>query len=254
MDRPKLAFGVEPAKWKYRLRLARYAGLAEALAEFVRAPRPGGNPKVELLDVGVGNGRTLRYCESAGVADQINFYGVDSSPRRLGQVYGGPLWQLRQVDVQAGLPFADNRFDAVVCEQLLEHVPDSLAVIKEMTRVLVPGGLLVAGVPIFRPLPAYLRRTLVPKLDRLLGTRRDHVQAFTKSAFCRLLQRGGDLEIREARGFRVFSGGPLRFLENYHWWYRFQRFLGRHFPSCCIEVQVLAHKRPSPRSLQCAAA
>jgi len=242
MDRLEPAFSTRPGDRKYRLRLARYRGLAEALAQFVRSPRTKPSSGVELLDVGVGNGRTLRYCETLGVADQIAFHGVDNSPRRLSRVYGGSRWRLTQADVQNGLPFPDNRFDTVVCEQLLEHVQHPEAVVKEMVRVLAPGGLLVIGVPIFRPTLAYLRKNVVPTVDRWLGIERDHVQAFTLASICQLLERVGNLTVREARGFRLFSGGPLGFLENTHGWYRFQRFLGRHFPSWCTEVQILATK------------
>jgi SAM-dependent methyltransferase len=240
MRGPKLAFAAEPSSRRFRLRLARYQGLAEALAEFASLPRSPGRG-VELLDVGVGNGRTYRYCESLGVAERIAFHGIDNSARRLSRVYAAPHWQLMLADVQSGLPFPDARFDVVVCEQLLEHVPDPKAVAGEMVRVLAPGGLLVIGVPIFpRPL-AYLRRTLVPRLDRITGAKRDHVSVFTLRSIRRLLGEVG-VTVREARGFRMVSGGPLRPLEDWRGWYQFNRWLGRRLPELCIEVQVLATK------------
>lgn len=240
MGGPKLAFSVEPAPRRYRLRLARYQGLAEALAEFVSRPGPAGR-RFELLDVGVGNGRTYRYCEALGVADRITFHGIDNSSRRLAAVYAAPRWNLALGDVQAGLPFPDSRFDVVVCEQLLEHVPDPRAVAADMVRVLAPGGLLVIGVPIFPAPLAYLRRTVVPRLDRLTGAKRDHVSVFTLGSIRRLLTDAG-VTVREARGFRMVSGGPLRFLEDSHAWYQFNRRLGRIAPGLCIEAQLLATK------------
>lgn len=240
MGGPKLAFSAEPSSRKYRLRLARYQGLAEALADFTSLPRPPGRV-VELLDVGVGNGRTFRYSEALGVADRIAFHGIDNSARRLSAIYAAPRWSLTLGDVQAGLPFPDRRFDVVVCEQLLEHVPDPRAVAAEMARVLVPGGLMVIGVPIFpRPL-AFLRRTVVPRLDQLTGAKRDHVSVFTLASVRRLLN-GVGVTVREARGFRIVSGGPLRFLEDSRGWYQLNRRLGRLLPGLCIEVQLLATK------------
>ena len=53
-------------------------------------------------------------------------------------------------DVQAdaaSLPFRSGAFDAVVCAELLEHVPAPQAVIDESFRVLRPGGALLACVP-----------------------------------------------------------------------------------------------------------
>ncbi|MCK9361095.1 class I SAM-dependent methyltransferase [Patescibacteria group bacterium] len=50
------------------------------------------------------------------------------------------------------LPFKDGCFDAVVCDQMLEHVADPFGVSRELVRVLKPGGLVYAGVPFIFPL------------------------------------------------------------------------------------------------------
>ncbi|MGI9616191.1 MAG: methyltransferase domain-containing protein [Acidimicrobiales bacterium] len=45
------------------------------------------------------------------------------------------------------LPFADGSFDRIIASEVLEHVPDDLAVMAELHRVLAPGGRLAATVP-----------------------------------------------------------------------------------------------------------
>jgi SAM-dependent methyltransferase len=53
-------------------------------------------------------------------------------------------------DVQAditSMPFADNSFDYVICVHVLEHVPDDRTAMREMVRVLRPGGTAVIQVP-----------------------------------------------------------------------------------------------------------
>jgi ubiquinone/menaquinone biosynthesis C-methylase UbiE len=45
------------------------------------------------------------------------------------------------------LPFADNTFDKVICSEVLEHIPDYQGALREIERVLRPGGLFCASVP-----------------------------------------------------------------------------------------------------------
>jgi SAM-dependent methyltransferase len=47
----------------------------------------------------------------------------------------------------AALPFADNHFDYVWCNAMLEHVPDPFKVAAEIVRTLKPGGLAIVQVP-----------------------------------------------------------------------------------------------------------
>lgn len=54
----------------------------------------------------------------------------------------------------AALPLAAGSMDAVVCAELLEHVPDPRRVLAEAARVLRPGGRLVLTVPFLYPIHA----------------------------------------------------------------------------------------------------
>lgn len=57
-----------------------------------------------------------------------------------------PLFALLAGDALR-LPFADGAFDAVICSEVLEHIPDYRAAIAEIARVLRPGGRLCVSVP-----------------------------------------------------------------------------------------------------------
>lgn len=57
---------------------------------------------------------------------------------------------LHGTDVQADgahIPFATDQFDVVICSELFEHVPHPPAIIREVNRVLKPGGILLITVP-----------------------------------------------------------------------------------------------------------
>jgi SAM-dependent methyltransferase len=56
-----------------------------------------------------------------------------------------PLADIK-LDVQQ-MPFADNVFDVVICNHVLEHVPDDRQAIREILRVLKPGGFAILQVP-----------------------------------------------------------------------------------------------------------
>lgn len=47
------------------------------------------------------------------------------------------------------IPVEDGRFDRIVFNQVLEHVPDPVAAVRELHRVLKPGGRLLCTVPLF---------------------------------------------------------------------------------------------------------
>ncbi|MCC6905162.1 MAG: methyltransferase domain-containing protein [Anaerolineae bacterium] len=56
----------------------------------------------------------------------------------------------KKPDVQAdgaGIPFPDGQFDAVLCSEVLEHVPQPVGLVTEMARVLKPGGRIVITGP-----------------------------------------------------------------------------------------------------------
>jgi SAM-dependent methyltransferase len=70
--------------------------------------------------------------------------------REAGEVPSGAEADVKQGDALS-LPFADGEFDRVVAAEVLEHIPDDLAAIDELVRVLRPGGTLAVTVPRWLP-------------------------------------------------------------------------------------------------------
>lgn len=245
-ETPGLAFGLTRSNRRYKLRYARYMGLAEALSVF--AAEQTRDAKLALLDVGAGRGRTLQYAEAAGVADRFEFHGIDIDAGRLAAIYGRERWRLTQGNIEEGLPYRVGQFDVVVCEQVLEHLQEPARALREIGRVLRPGGLMVLGVPIFPLASNILRRKMVPLLDRVFGIHRDHCQFFSLPSLRQLMRSIGQCEVVNVRGFRIMSGGLLIPLENFRWWWQYNLFLGRKLPWLCTEVQILARRTTTGES------
>jgi arsenite methyltransferase len=103
------------------------------------------SPGERILDVGCGPGF---YCAelAAEVRPAGSVVGVDSSPAMLElaarRCAGHEGVELRPGDAVA-LPVDDISFDAALCVQVLEYVPDPTVALAEMHRALRPGGRVV---------------------------------------------------------------------------------------------------------------
>ena len=69
------------------------------------------------------------------------------------------------------LPFADGSLDLVTCNMVVEHLPDPLASLRELTRVLSADGILVIHTPNTLSYLVFLNRTVAKLLPRSLVLR-----------------------------------------------------------------------------------
>lgn len=104
-----------------------------------------------ILDFGCGTGEITRALAAAGYA----VTGCDLSPgmiagARAGTPVGGPTFVVLEAACTPALPFADGQFDAVMSSSVFEYLPDPATQLRELRRVLRPGGWLVATVPDLR--------------------------------------------------------------------------------------------------------
>lgn len=102
-------------------------------------------PSLRLLDLGCGPGVLLRALDAS--APRVRAAGLDEGIERLREARSAPTpFPLLRGDAQQ-LPFGDGSFERVLAAEVLEHLPDDAAALREIRRVLVPGGLLAVSVP-----------------------------------------------------------------------------------------------------------
>ena len=111
-----------------------------------------------VLDMGCGEGR---HTIGLFIDRQINAFGFDLSIKDLNiarsRLNDFPVKPNNKSACIFGvsninqMPFSDGAYDSVICSEVLEHVPSPEESIKELIRVLKPGGILALSVPRFFP-------------------------------------------------------------------------------------------------------
>lgn len=170
-----------------------------------------------LLDVGCGRGFLLDRFADAGLTGLtgVDVYDDVESER----------WNYARGDVTAALPFDDASFECVVAGEIIEHVPDPDGFLREIRRVLKPGGTLVISTP---NMVSWANRILVPLGVQPLGTEtssevalgrkhrvlgqgnqvQGHLKVFTHRALKEILERYG-YTVTRREGVPTFFPPPL---------------------------------------------
>jgi SAM-dependent methyltransferase len=156
-------FRIEQSHWWYTGRRKILSNFVANICRRVTDRRP------RILDVGCGTGANLLMLSKYGDAE-----GVDISSDALAFCRERGL---DKVKLGAGeeLPYDDGTFDLVTALDVVEHMDDDLAGLREMRRVLRPGGHVLIFVPTFMFLwglqddvSNHRRRYRLPELRRVL--------------------------------------------------------------------------------------
>jgi ubiquinone/menaquinone biosynthesis C-methylase UbiE len=133
-----------------------------------------------ILDIGCGSSRIVQSLPQS--------VGLDMQIRKL-RWLRAPGRQLVQASLME-LPFADEAFDAVICSEVIEHIPRGSIHLGDMVRVLATGGTLVLGTPdygrwIWRALEG-LYKKIFPQ-----GYATEHINPYTRRELRKEIERLG---------------------------------------------------------------
>ena len=139
-------------------------------------------PGERVLDLGCGAGRFVAALRDAG-AEPIGVELAEAALERAGRNVPGA--DLRLVGEDRALPLGHGEVDVVWCSEVLEHVPDTAALLSEARRVLRTGGRLLVTTP-SHDLP---RRALiaVARFDEHFDPQGQHVRFYSRRSLRRVL-------------------------------------------------------------------
>jgi SAM-dependent methyltransferase len=125
----------EDRHWWYR---GRREVLERVIAEL---PLPA---QARILDAGCGSGRNMVELARRGTVTGVELSATSASlarGRETGRVIEGSV---------AEMPFEPGSFDLAVCLDVIEHLEDDLGALRELRRVVTPGGSLLVTVPAYQ--------------------------------------------------------------------------------------------------------
>ncbi|WP_300459718.1 class I SAM-dependent methyltransferase [Desulfobacula sp.] len=169
-------------------------------------------PNDRILDIGCGEGRhTIKACQHEGtrcVGGDFGFENLVVTKKKLAfhealADLGCRCIDLSCMDVTC-LPFKNNSFDAVICSEVLEHIPADKIAMSELVRILKPGRILAVSVPRF--LPEKLCWLLSDTYGNCDG---GHVRIYTEKTLIRDI---------EAFGVTHFAGHYAHSIHSPFWW------------------------------------
>jgi len=163
----RIMFEVEDTHWWYQALRSRLA----AALDIHLGPSPA-----RILDIGCGTGANLKLLAQRGMA-----FGIDIEPMAIHFCRERGLTR-SAVGSALALPFPADAFDTVTAMDVLYHkaVPDKSAFLREVRRVLRPGGILILNVPAYQWL--YSSHDAAVHTDRRF-TRSEIAALMTQSEF-----------------------------------------------------------------------
>lgn len=196
-----------------------------------------GQSTPRILDVGAGYGRDLFAVQAA--IPEAHLFAVEGYPPAVEHL-GERGVSVVSINLERDrLPFEDNSFDVVMCNQVIEHIKEIFWLVGEMSRVCRRDGHIMIGTPNLGSL--HNRVALFfghqPPAIHVFGP---HVRGYTVHGLSEFLQEGGLLKVEKAVGSGFYPFKP-----------RISRRLAKVAPGLAVSTFVLSRKVGDQSFLDC---
>jgi 2-polyprenyl-3-methyl-5-hydroxy-6-metoxy-1,4-benzoquinol methylase len=182
--------------------------------------------KLNVLDVGCGNGNISRFIGSKG----HNVLGIDISDATISKAISltnMPNVKFRNVAVESIV--AEETFDVIICSEVIEHLDTPSTVVNALKKLLSKNGVLIVTVPngfgpreLFITKPLQFLKTKTPKIYGFVNSIKHsmgftgatvqsdaenltHIQFFTKKSLCNLID-SKDMNLIKFRSSNFIEG------------------------------------------------
>ena len=156
----------------------------------------------KIIDIGCGDGTTTLRLASYFNLNMNNLYGVDYDDALV--TISKQHFNVQKIDLETDdIPFADNTFDLVICNQVLEQLKHYKKVLDDLSRITNEKGYIIIGIPnlshlINRIYLLFGRQPLCIDLDS------SHVRSFTHQSFSKMLISLKEVKLLDYNGSLMY--------------------------------------------------
>ena len=153
-----------------------------------------------LLDIGFGAGTILEIAQQQewdAYGLEVSRPAVEQARKRGFEVFHGSLTDAR---------YPDHYFDVITSSEILEHLPDPNADLREIVRILRPGGMFWATTPSASSLSFRLL-----KLDWSVLSPPEHIQLYSKKGVRLMLEKAGFSKVE----LKTFGLNPMEIVNHF---------------------------------------
>ncbi len=143
-------------------------------------------PGESILDLGCGGGKFTIWAAEAGYSAT----GMDISAKAMEMAQGTfPGGNFKQLNTDGSIPADDQSFGFVWCSEVIEHILEVDEFLKEISRVMKLGGILILTTPYH----GFIKNLFIVlfKFHRHFNVRGSHIRFFDKKSLAGCFQRTG---------------------------------------------------------------